>query len=895
MSMSETHGLNRERLRLDETRDGGRNWRRWGTYLAERQWGTVREDYSDNGDAWSAFPHEHARSRAYRWGEDGLLGLSDDRSLLCFSFALWNGQDRILKERLFGVTNPEGNHGEDVKEHYYYLDGLPSAAYMRGLYKYPQQAFPYQNLLDENRRRGKLEPEYDLIDTGIFDEHRYFDVFIEYAKNSPNDMCILLTLANRGPKEALLHVLPTLWFRNTWSWEGGYEQKFGRPSLRRLDANRVLAEHSSLGRYTLTASTQPDGKPPVWLFTENETNTAQLYGDTHGPRHAKDAFHRYVIDNEQGVVRGDGQGTKTAAWYTLNIGAGDSVQLRLRLTAEDQAGSDPLGRKHAEVMTDRRREAEEFYQGIALPADQATVRQAAAGLIWSKQFYYYSVRDWLSGDPIFPPPEGHRHGRNADWRHVFARDVISMPDKWEFPWFAAWDLAFHMVPFSLIDPAFARDQLLLMLREWYMQPNGQLAAYEYNFSDVNPPVHAWACMHLYKRGEHESTPDADFLKRVFHKLLLNFTWWVNRKDASGRNLFGGGFLGLDNIGVFDRSLPLPEGVSLEQADGTAWMGLYCCSMLSMSLALAEQDRAYEDIAVKFLEHFASIMTAINTRDGTGLWDDVDGFYYDHVTTGNESIPLRVRSLVGLLPLVGALDSEAVLQERMPEFSKRVRWAIENKPGMRECIQTRDTTDTQGRPVRKLLIALPTRERLVRMLRVMLDENEFLSPHGIRSVSKFHLEHPFVFHARGQRMEVNYQPGESDSYMFGGNSNWRGPVWFPINVLLIESLFTYHRFYGDSLQVEFPTGSGHAMDLRQVALKLSERLVSIFRPGVNGARPVHGTQQRYADDPHWRDLILFNEYFHGDNGRGCGANHQTGWTALVISAAHVLQLSKEGRV
>ncbi|HVW30142.1 MAG TPA: glucosidase [Polyangiaceae bacterium] len=885
-----TNGSDEERRRLLEAREGKRQWRLWGPYLSERQWGTVREDYSANGDAWAYFPHEHARSRAYRWGEDGLLGISDQLGLLCFALALWNEKDPILKERLYGLTNPQGNHGEDVKECYYYLDALPTAAYLRGLYKYPQGEFPYQHLIDENQARGKGAPEYELLDTGLFDENRYFDVFAEYAKAAPDDICIRLTIANRGPDAARLHVLPTLWFRNTWSWKGGYEQNYGAPKLRRLDRARVVAQHEHLGRYALTAGAGPDGALPDWLFTENETDTARLYGDANGTRHSKDAFHRFLVEGARDAVNPDQVGTKAAAHYAFVVPAGKEVVLKLRLASELRPILDPLGTDFTNLFAERVRETESYYRGLSRPEDESIVRQAAAGLIWSKQVYYYAVRDWLDGDPVYPPPEQRRHVRNQDWQHVFARDVISMPDKWEFPWFAAWDLAFHMLPFSLIDPDFAEQQLLLMLREWYQNPNGELAAYEYNFGDVNPPVHAWACMHLFRRETDMGLPRANFLKKAFQNLLLNYGWWMNRKDALGHNLFGGGFLGLDNIGVFDRSMPLPAGVTLDQADGTAWMGMFSSSMLSMALKLAEYDPSYEDMAVKLLQHFVSISSAINSFDGTGLWDEEDGFYYDHLRAGDRTAPLRVRSLVGLLPMIAVLYTEGVFRERLPVFAERVRWYFENVPGVQERIQQRSEVLPGGRTVQKWLIALPTRERLVRMLRVMLDENELLSPYGIRSVSRYHLEHPFVFDARGQHMEVRYLPGESDGFMFGGNSNWRGPIWFPINALIVESLFNYHRFYGDSLRVEFPTGSGNQMNLRDVALRLCERLVSVFRRRPDGSRPVHGDQRKYADDPYFRDLVLFYEYFHGDSGRGCGASHQTGWTATALVMAHVLRLA-----
>jgi hypothetical protein len=884
-----------EKDRLAQADRGEKPWRRWGTYLSERQWGTVREDYSASGDAWASFPHEHARSRAYRWGDDGLLGLSDDQGLLCFSVALWNGRDRLLKERLYGLTNPEGNHGEDVKECYYYVDGLPTASYMKGLYKLPQAEFPYQRLIDENRARGRGQPEFELTDTGIFDESRYFDCFVEYAKETPDDILIRLTIHNRGPEAAALHVLPTLWFRNTWSWKGGTETEYGKPSIRQANPLDVVAEHPALGRYRFAVDGAPSLRPSAdmqWLFTDNVTNNARLYGGDNESRHVKDAFHDYVVDGRRDAVNPERAGTKCAAYYAFQVPAGGSVQLRLRLFDDARPPARWWGASFDETFQRRISEADAFYDGMAMPADRATLRQGAAGLIWSKQFYYYDVKNWLTGDPICPPPPEHRAGRNREWSHVYCRDVISMPDKWEYPWFAAWDLAFHATSFLVLDPGFARQQLTLLLREWYMHPNGQLPAYEYNFGDVNPPVHAWACRLLADSQLRPGPADVDFVTRVFTKLALNFTWWVNRKDAAGKNLFSGGFLGLDNIGVFDRSAPLPGGAQLEQADGTAWMAQFCAEMLRMSMALTRHDPAWEDIAVKFLRHFVDIRRTINSMGGTGLWDEDDGFYYDSLRTGDRVQPLKVRSIVGLLPMAGAAVFGTDVAARAPGFMEQVQYMVKQDPTLRDSIMQTGRTGPDGRERRRWLVALPSREQLERLLRYMFDEQEFLSPYGIRALSKAHQERPYVFDAGGGQMRVSYVPGESDSSMFGGNSNWRGPIWFPINIVLIEALMTYHQFYGDTLQVELPTGSGNRVTLREAAMNLCDRLLSTFRAGPGGHRPLHGGDERYARDPHWRDLVLFYEYFHGDNGRGCGASHQTGWTGAAVMLAWMLKRTVE---
>jgi hypothetical protein len=865
-----------QRLLEDERRE--KNWKRFGPYLSERQWGTVREDYSEGGSCWDYFPHDHARSRAYRWGEDGLMGISDRQGRLCFALALWNEADPILKERLFGLTGPEGNHGEDVKELYYYLDATPTHSYLKALYKYPQRAYPYAALVEENRRRGKQEPEFELVDTGALEGNRYFDVFAEYAKASPEDVLIQVTVANRGPDAAVLHLLPTLWFRNTWSWGRSGEGYGQKPRLARAGPDAVEARQEDLGSYRLSAAPVA-GQAPEWLFTENETNHQRLFGTPDGSPYVKDAFHAALVEGRREAVNPAGEGTKTAAHYRLRVPAGGEVEVRLRLTATGEVTPAPFGDFEA-ILAGRRAEADSFYRARTrkvAPSDQGIVRQAYAGLLWSKQFYHYDVRSWSEGDPAHPaPPPGRKHGRNAEWRHLYNRDVISMPDKWEYPWYAAWDLAFHMLPMAQVDPAFAKDQLLLMLREWYMHPNGQLAAYEFAFGDVNPPVHAWAVWRVYKiaRDEHGQR-DTKFLARAFQKLLLNFTWWVNRKDHEGKNIFSGGFLGLDNIGVFDRSQALPTGGRLEQADGTAWMAFYSATMLSMALELARTNPAYEDMASKFFEHFVGIADAINTVGGTGLWDEADGFYYDQLHVEGRSTPLKVRSMVGLLPLIAVEVLEDEVIDRLPAFKKRMRWFLENRRDLAS--QVSFGMGHHGH----LLLAIPSRERLTRVLRYLVDEAEFLSPFGLRSVSRVHERAPYVFHHGSQAFSVDYVPGESNTGLFGGNSNWRGPVWFPVNYLLVEALQRYHHFYGDDFTVEFPRGSGRHLNLGQVAEALSQRLSSLFRPGLDGARPCHGGDPRYAVDPRFKDLVLFHEYFHADTGRGVGASHQTGWTALVV--------------
>ncbi len=864
-----------ETIRLREDASRARNWKRWGPYLSERQWGTVREDYSADGESWTYFPHDQARSRVYRWGEDGLLGLTDRECRLCFAVALWNERDPILKERLFGLSGPEGNHGEDVKEQYFYLDATPTGSYLKALYKYPQREFPYARLVEENRRRGRLDPEFELADTGVFDDGRYFDVAVEYAKASPEDILIRLTVANRGPEPAALHVLPTLWYRNTWSWGRTGEGYWPRPRLHREGTHAIVGEHASLGRYRLTVS----GSPAL-LFTDNETNAARLFGAANPAPWVKDAFHDHVVHARADAVNPTGVGTKAAAHYRLDVPAGGSATIRLRLAADGEAGGPVDGPEADAVFAARIREADAFYDGhvpAALePGERAVVRQGYAGLLWSRQFYHLIVKDWLEGDPAQPPPPAARRaGRNAEWEHLFNRDVISMPDKWEYPWYAAWDLGFHLIPLAHVDPEFAKAQLVLFTREWYMHPSGQIPAYEFAFSDVNPPTYAWAAWRVYKMTGARGARDRVFLSRMFQKLCLNFTWWVNRKDRRGRNLFGGGFLGMDNIGVFDRSQPLPGGAFLEQADGTAWMGMFCLLLLEMSLELAHENPACEDMASKFFEHFVAIADAVNSLGGTGLWCPDDGFYYDELHTDGRVVPLRVRSMVGLLPLLACAVLEEGTIAKFPGFAKRMHWFLDNRPDLASRIAFVEHDHGHR------LLALPSRERLVRTLEYMLDEREFLSPYGIRSLSAVHRDQPFILRLDGQEHCVAYTPGESTTGLFGGNSNWRGPLWLQMNYLLIEALERYHHFYGDDLQVEFPTRSGRRMNLAQVAAELARRVAALFVPDAAGRRPCHGDDPRFRDDPHWKDLVLFHEYFCGDTGRGLGASHQTGWTSIVI--------------
>jgi len=896
----------KEDHRLEETRTRKKYWKRWGPYLSERQWGTVREDYSPGGTAWEFFPHDHARSRAYRWGEDGIGGISDRHQNACFGLAMWNGRDPILKERLFGLTGNQGNHGEDVKEQYFYLDSTPTHSYMRMLYKYPQAEFPYARLEEENARRGRGAPEFELLDSGAFNENRYFDVFVEYAKADVEDILIKITAANRGPEAAALHLLPSLWFRNTWSWG----KDLRRPTARKATSvpGSVCAElqHWQYGKRWLLCAGQPE-----LLFTENETNNARLFNGKNRSPYVKDAFHEYIVHGNKGAVNPLQTGTKMAAYYCLELGPGEATTLKLRLTdleplasmdassgkigtnlspgqaerAEEVPASNDFGDGFDNLLTIRQKEADDFYAS-RIPKDlspdsKAVMRQSLSGMLWSKQFYHYDLHTWLEGDPAGPvPPKDRWHGRNKDWTHLYNDDIISMPDKWEYPWYAAWDLAFHCIPIALVDPDFAKDQLILLLREWYMHPNGQLPAYEWAFGDVNPPVHAWAAWRVYKIERRvRGVADRAFLEKVFHKLLLNFTWWVNRKDPDGANIFQGGFLGLDNIGVFDRSAPLPTGGHLEQSDGTSWMGMYCLNMLAIALELAKEDPAYEDVASKFFEHFVHIARAMNDfgSGGRSLWDDEDGFYYDVLMLPNgEEHFMKIRSIVGLIPLFAVETLEPEIVDRLPGFKRRMQWFIDNHSDVPEHIEM---TQRSARGVRRLL-SLVNRKQLKRVLHRMLDETEFLSPYGVRALSRFHKDHPYEVNVNGNVSRVDYEPAESGTGIFGGNSNWRGPIWFPVNYLLVESLQKFHHYYGEDFKTECPTHARNECDLWQVAAEISRRLTRIFTRGEDGRRPVNGGSEVFQTDPHWRDLILFYEYFHGDDGAGLGASHQTGWTGLV---------------
>ncbi|NWF82851.1 MAG: glucosidase [Bryobacteraceae bacterium] len=871
-----------ERERLAEADRREKHWRRWGPYLSERQWGTVREDYSANGDAWGSFPFEHAHLRAYRWGEDGLLGMSDNHQRLCYAIALWNGRDPILKERLFGLTNSEGNHGEDVKEVYFYIDSTPTHSWMRALYKYPQTPYPYAALRKAAAEAGPHGKEPEIWELGAFSENRYFDVFVEYAKAGADDILIRITAVNRGPDPAPLHLLPTLWFRNRWSW--GRKDR-PKPSMRAASPNRIELEERTLGGWSFHL----DGQPEL-LFTDNETNLHALSGRPVENPYTKDAFHRRVISGERYAVNPARTGTKSCGWRQTTLGPGESVVLRCRLRPH-AAGGPPFDH-FDETMALRKAEADEFYNWIHCPTlspDARDVqRQALGGLLWTKQFYHYVVEDWLRGDPAAPPPPPTRlHGRNSEWTHFFTDDILSMPDKWEYPWFAAWDTAFHMIPMAFADPGFAKHQLQLLLREWYLHPNGQIPAYEWSFGDVNPPVHAWAVWRVYKIDRKlQNRADREFLERCFHKLLMNFTWWVNRKDSTGNNIFEGGFLGLDNIGVFDRSRPLPVGGRLEQSDATSWMALYSLTMLRIALELAQQNPVYEDIASKFLEHFLYIAHAMNTLGGAGLWDEKDGFYYDRVRFDDgQAVPLRVRSLVGLIPLFAVETFDHSLTANLKGYRNRTNWFLEHRPDLSRQLLWYPASESGARGV----LALVRPDRLLRLLEVMLDEREFLSPHGIRSLSRVHREQPFVLEAGGQHYRVDYEPGESTTRMFGGNSNWRGPVWFPVNYLLIESLQKFHHYLSGEFKVEFPTGSGRLLSLNDIAAELSRRLSHLFLRDARGRRPCYGEIELFQTDPHFRDYLLFHEYFHGDNGAGLGASHQTGWTALV---AKLLQQSGE---
>ena len=901
---SEGIRVTEEHKRLQEAKMRTSNWQRWGAYLPERQWGTVREDYSENQEAWFFLPHDHARSRAYRWGEDGLLGICDREGRLCFSFALWNTRDPILKERLFGLSGPEGNHGEDVKECYYYLDSTPTHSYMKGLYKYPQARFPYEDLTDVNRRRSRTEVEYELLDTKVMENNAYFDCEIEYAKAAPDDILIKLTVHNRGSQPAVLHVLPQLWFHNSWIWGCNDDGCSSKARMRLSKPTKeepngvVLCDHETLGHFEFRVDTGEEVHKPNWLFTENESNPNRHPGAPTAGTFFKDAFHANVVDGEANGCDTRTFGTKCAAHTIAMIWPDKPLVIRCRLTgttppAFDASTAvlpvmDPIFGDHQideefeSVFQARKADADDFYSecipSSLTPEEKNISRQAYAGLLWTKQFYYYVVEGWLKGDPNSPPPPpGRMDGRNSDWTHLFNRDVISMPDKWEYPWYAAWDVAFHMIPMARVDIEFAKNQLILFLREWYMHPNGQIPAYEWALNDVNPPVHAWACWHVYKLSG-----DKEFLARTFQKLLLNFTWWVNRKDTRGQHVFSGGFLGLDNIGVFDRSKPLPSGGTLDQADATAWMAFFCGNMLQMALELAEENQAYSDMASKFFEHYVAIAEAMNSLHGTGLWEKEDGFYYDHLFRDGQNTAMRVRSLVGLIPLCSNVIMYDKTVQRLPSFQRRMNWFLKNRPQMAQHMAYMEQFCPAGTTNGMRLLAIPSTERFRSLLSYMLDEKEFLSPFGIRSMSAIHQDKPFVFEYAGGRETVGYVPGESNTGMFGGNSNWRGPVWFPLNFLIVESLRQYHEFYGETFQVECPTGSGILMNLRQVADEIERRLVTLFKQDAQGRRPCHGTEKHYAEQPGWKDLILFYEYFHGDNGRGLGASHQTGWTSLVAT-------------
>jgi Glycosyl hydrolase family 63 C-terminal domain len=883
-----------EEKRLEEARNHQAHWKKWGPYLSDRQWGTVREDYSATGEAWDYFSHDQARSRAYRWGEDGLAGISDNHQRLCFAIALWNEEDPILKERLFGLTGSQGNHGEDVKEYYFYLDNTPTHSYMKFLYKYPQAEFPYAWLVEENQRRGRQELEFELLDTGIFDGDRYFDILVEYAKASPEDILVKISITNRAAEAKTLHLLPTLWFRNTWSWVRDAK----KPFLKQVGESIIEATHPDLEPFYLYCHSYK-GSNPSLLFTENETNYQRLFGAENISPYVKDGLNNYIVNGQMDAVNPERIGTKAAAHYILAVEAGETQTIQLRLSRnilENSSTDKPtFGEEFSHIFQTCQQEADEFYHRITAPSlseDERNIqRQALAGMLWSKQYYHYAIDEWLNGDPATPnPPQERKKGRNHEWIHLHNDDILSMPDKWEYPWFAAWDLAFHAIALAMVDPDFAKRQLDLMTREWYMHPNGQIPAYEWAFGDVNPPVHAWATWRVYKiEQEMYGRSDRAFLERVFQKLLLNFTWWVNRKDAEGNNVFEGGFLGLDNIGVFDRSAPLPTGGYIEQADGTSWMGMYCLNLLQIALELALENPVYEDIATKFFEHFLYIAKAMNHlgEDGVQLWDEDDGFFYDalHLPDG-QHIPLKVRSMVGLIPLFAITPLEPEVLNKLPNFKKRLEWFISNRPDLKRNVACMETRGIGARRLLALCYVTPNRynpdDKFRRILTKLLDESEFFSDYGIRALSKYHAAHPYIFNANGQEYRVDYEPAESSTGLFGGNSNWRGPIWMPVNYLLIESLEQFYHYLGDDFKIECPTGSGNWMNLREVAQEISQRLMRIFRKDASGRRPVYGNSNKFQTDPHWRDSILFHEYFHGDNGAGIGASHQTGWTGLVAN-------------
>ncbi|MEZ4649710.1 MAG: glucosidase [Candidatus Eisenbacteria bacterium] len=876
-----------EHRRLDEDARGAVDWRKWGPYLSERQWGTVREDYSENGDVWGYFPHEHARSRVYRWGEDGIFGISDRDCRLCFALTVWNGRDPILKERFFGLSGPEGNHGEDVKEVYEYLDATPTSSYLSALYRYPQREYPYDRLLGESAKRSRQDPEFELEDTGVLEGGRYFDIVVEYAKAGPEDVLIQITCRNRGPEEAEVHLLPTLWLRNTWAWGREGSGYWAKGRIAQVAEGRLAAELPDFGAYQLDA-VGPNGTPPQFLFTDNETNVRRLYGVANTAPFLKDAFHHRVVDGEENATNPNHEGTKAAAWFRLSIAAGSAETVRLRLRGATSAdapasgslASDSLGADFGNVLEQRKREADEFYAGHRMSGlsgdERLVVRRADAGLLWSRQFYHYIVEHWLDGDPTLPPPpEGHAASRNARWRHFWAQDVLSMPDNWEYPWFAAWDLAFHAVATVRIDPEFAKRQVLLLCREWYMHPNGEVPAYEFSFDDANPPLVAWAGWRVYELSRDQGRgEDREFLATIFQKCLINFTWWINQEDSDGNNLFSGGFLGLDNIGVFDRSRPIPGVGKLEQADATSWMAFYASTMLAIALELAVEDSVYEGVALKFFDHFLAIARAMNEIGGDGLWDDEDGFYYDRLHADGGSEPMRVRSMVGIIPLFAAESLQAGRLERVPLFQKRLEWFLRNHPKAAESMACLN----RGGEGEARLLAIPSRERLVRVLRYVFDEGEFLSPFGIRSLSKHHETNPYRLDLDGNSYEVRYVPGESDSGLFGGNSNWRGPVWIPLNYLLIEALKRHHHFYGDEFRIELPTGSGQEVTLLEAAEEIERRLARLFLRDAEGRRPSMAGSSLAGEEGH----VLFHEYFHAETGKGLGASHQTGWTALVAN-------------
>jgi hypothetical protein len=900
--------MNAEQKRLLETKTRSKNWKRWGCYVSERAWGTVREDYSPHGSAWDYLPFDAARSKTFRWNEDGLAAICDRKQRICFGLSLWNENDPFLKERLFGLAGPEGNHGEDVKEYYFYLDSTPTHSYMKFLYKYPQAEFPYDLLRTENAQRSRDESEFELLDTGIFDENKYFDVFIEYAKADAEDICVKITAHNRGNETAPLHILPTVWFRNTWDWHNS-DSKVQIPNLRLLEDDVIELEHAELGKRYLYC----EGSPNL-LFTENETNVERLYNAKNKSPYVKDGINDFVVDGKKDAVNPNNTGTKAAAHYVLNIAGNSFETIYLQLSdkeihhrdtetqsktskkssATQRLGGSNFTQECEQIFQQRINEADEFYAEIIpnqLSDDAKNVmRQAFAGMLWSKQYYHYVVKEWLDGDSGQPkPPEIRKSGRNSTWNHLYNDDVISMPDKWEYPWYAAWDLAFHCIPLALVDADFAKEQLILLLREWYMHPSGQIPAYEWKFEDVNPPVHAWASLRVYQiEQKRTGKGDTEFLEKIFHKLLLNFTWWVNRKDAEGNNIFEGGFLGLDNIGVFDRSSPLPTGGFIEQADGTSWMAMFCLNMLAISLELAKENKAYEDVASKFFEHFVYISDAINNigHDNIELWNERDGFYYDVLhTPDGEHIPMKVRSMVGLIPLFAIETLEADWLKDLPDFKKRMDWFLQNRPDLTENLASMELEGVENRR----LLALINPDRLRRVLRIMLSENEFLSDYGIRALSRWHKHNPYIFNVGDKEFRVDYEPAESRSGLFGGNSNWRGPIWFPVNYLLIESLQKFHFYYGEDFKVEFPTGSEKMLNLWEVSQELSRRLSAIFLQDDEGNRPVYNNSDKFQTDENWKDYILFYEYFHGDNGSGVGASHQTGWTGL---AAKLLQQSGE---